>query len=75
MEDQTAKFRAKGLKSAYVGGEVESGGVMEGDMQLVYLSPESVVTHTHWREMFKTPCYQNNLVCFAVDEAHLVEKW
>ena len=36
--------------------------MMNGDVQLVYLS------QTHWCEMFKTPCYRDNLV------AHLVEK-
>ena len=77
MQDQVSKFRMKGLRAAYVGGEEEKGfdSVMNGDVQLVYLSPESVLSQTHWREMFKTPCYHDNLVCLAVDEAHLVEKW
>ena len=67
----------KGLKAAYVGSEKEKefDGVVNGDVQLVYLSPESVLSQTHWREMFKTPCYCDNLVCLAIDEAHLVEKW
>ena len=76
MQDQVSKFQSKGLKAACVGGE-EKGfdGVINGDVQLVYLSPESVLSKTHWREMFKTPCYSDNLVCLAIDEAHLAEKW
>ena len=52
--------------------EMDNDRIINGDMQLVYLSPESVLSHTCWREMFKNPCYQNNLVCLAIDE---VEKW
>ena len=77
MADQVSKFRARGVKASYIGDieEVELGGVLNGDAQLVYLSPESVLSHTIWREMIRTPCYQNNLVCLAVDEAHLIDKW
>ena len=76
MDDQVLKFRTKGLKAAYVGGaEVNCDDILNGDVQLVYLTPESVLSHTHWRDMFHTLTYQNNLVCPAVDEAHLVEKW
>ena len=56
------------------GAEVNCDDILNGDVQLVYLSPESVLSHTHWRDMFHTLTYQNNLVCLAVDEAHLVEK-
>ena len=40
-----------------------------GDCQVVYTSPETLL------EIFHSQVYQNNLVCLAVDEAHLVEKW
>ena len=76
MQDQVSNFWSRGLKAAYVGGEEkEFDRVMNGDVQLVYLSPESILSQTHWREMFNTPCYHNNLVYLAVDEAHLIEKW
>ena len=43
MQDQVSRFRLKGLKAAYVGGEEEKefDGVVNGDVQLVYLSLES----------------------------------
>ena len=74
MQDQTAKFESRGLKVAYLGGE-EYDSVMDGNVQLFYFSPECILSHSHWRDMLMTPCYQNNLICLAVDEAHLVEKW
>ena len=76
MQDQTAKFESRGLKVAYLGGEEDKiDSVMEGNVQLLYFSPECILSHSHWRDMLMTPCYQNNLICLAVDEAHLVEKW
>lgn len=77
MQDQVSKFRIRGLKAAYVGGEEDQQyeSIVNGDAQLVYLNPEAVLSQTNWREIFNTPCYHDNLVCLAVDEAHLVEKW
>lgn len=49
--------------------------VLNGNAQLVYFSPEALLSIPFWRELFKTPSYRDNLVCLAVDEAHLVEKW
>ena len=50
-------------------------GVVHGDYQLVYMSPEAMLLNLRWREMFQSDVYQNNLMCLAVDEAHCVEKW
>lgn len=79
MQDQVAKMKSKGLKAAFVGSGQDDhaiyDSVLNGDMQLVYFSPESLLTIPVWREMLKTPCYKENMVCLAVDEAHLVEKW
>ncbi len=50
-------------------------GVIEGKFQLVLISPELLLTNLHWREMLRSPKYQNMLVGLAVDEAHCVTKW
>ena len=79
MRDQTEKFTSRGMKAAFVSSEQEDQGVydriLHGEVQLVYFSPETPLSIPHWREMFNTPCYQRSLVCLAVNEAHLVEKW
>ena len=79
MLDQVTKFTSKGMKAAFVGSGQEEravyDSVLNGDMQLVYFSPESPLTVPCWREMLKSSCYKENMVCLAVDEAHLVEKW
>ena len=78
MEDQVSSFRSKGLKAAHIGSGEDPDAdaqLLSGDVQLVYVTPESVLSHSHYRDMLKLECYQNNIVCLAVDEAHLVEKW
>ena len=68
-----------GLRCAFVGAEQHDEAVMQsvvsGEYQLVYMSPESLLGILQWREMFRSPVYQECLVAIAVDEAHLVEKW
>ena len=49
--------------------------IVRGEIQLVFSSPEALLSDRNWRDMFQTPVYQQNLVALAVDEAHLVEKW
>lgn len=79
MEDQVAKFTSRGLQAAFICGEREKRAVHDriasGCVQLVYFSPEALLSIPFWRELFKTPFYRSNVVCLAMDEAHLVEKW
>lgn len=76
MMDQVAKLSARGLKATYIeGDQSQTKEVEAGAFQLVYISPESMISCPHWRDMFRSEIYRENLVCLAVDEAHLVEKW
>ena len=75
MQDQVASFTAKGMKASYIHEEGASNGVLAGKMQLLYASPEALLTVPKWREMLRKEVYQDNIVCLAVDEAHLVDKW
>ena len=54
---------------------MDEDAVFRGDAQLVFMNPESLLSDTAWRDMFRTPVYKENLVALAVDEAHLVKKW
>ena len=49
--------------------------IARGDIQLVFTSPETLLSDGTWRDMLRTPVCQDNLVALAVDEAHLVEMW
>ena len=76
MVDQHAKFTACGLKTEYVG-EVHydctvKDRILKGDVQLVYISPESLLDNIKFRNMLLSAPYKENLVALVVDEAHCV---
>ena len=75
MIDQVHKMNAEGLKAAYVAGhqpDKVKRAIQKGDCQLVYISPESMVSVEIWRDMIRSKVYTSNLVCLTVDEAHLI---
>ena len=79
MMDQRAKFTALGLKAEYVGTAQEDPGVVRrvlaGDVQLLFISPESILNNKHYRGMLLSQHYKKHLVAVAVDEAHCVNSW
>jgi bloom syndrome protein len=79
MLDQRAKFVPRGLLAEFVG-EAQSDpqaieSVRDGKVQLLFISPESLLSNPQWRDMLSTATYRDNLAAFVVDEAHCVKKW
>ena len=79
MVDQQSKFSPKGLSTEYVG-EAQPDlavkrKVLNGDVQLVYISPECLIMNKTYRSMLLSPQYQQNLVALVIDEAHCVKTW
>ena len=77
MKDQVRQMTEKGVSALYVGktDETTVTEVCEGKYQLVYISPEALLTNSTWRDMLQSPINQSNLVALVVDEAHCVKKW
>ena len=79
MIDQKGKFLKRGLKVEFVGeaqtDENATMDVLNGDVQLVYISPESLLLNRRYRNMLTTPTYQQKLKALVVDEAHCVKFW
>ena len=50
-------------------------GVLKGEYQLVYISPELLMVNLKWREMLRSVVFQTKLKGFIIDEAHCVTKW
>ena len=79
MMDQHERFSRVGLRVEVVGGCQDDEDalirVRNGEAQLIYISPELLLTNLQWREMLRSEVYQENLVAFVVDEAHTVNKW
>ena len=74
MEDQVAKASGLGLKCVYLSqgdrcNDELVQAVLAGEYQIIFLSPEVLLTELRWREMLRTEVYQNNLVGVIVDEA------
>ena len=78
MKDQVAVYSARGLKVGCVTGESsseEKSQVVKGNFQLVFFSPESLLSGHRWRKLLQVEPYRSNVVAFIVDEAHCVKKW
>jgi len=76
MMDQKRGFSQKGLIVEYVGEGFDNlEAILQGKIQLVYVSPESLVGNEKIRKMLLNSVYSRNLVAFVVDEAHCVRMW
>ena len=79
MMDQREKYSPKGLVTEYVGGEQIDSSVKEqvlnGEVQLVFITPESLIRNPDYRKMLLSPPYANKVVAVVVDEAHCVKLW
>ena len=62
MMDQTAKFSPRGIATDFVGEAQMSSEatkrVLGGLAQLVFISPESIITNSRFRNMLMSPRYQ-----------------
>lgn len=78
MKDQVAAFQSKGLSSAFISSDSPREmqlGVLSGDYQLVFFSPESILSNKKWRDLLRQEPYVSHIVALVVDEAHCVKKW
>ena len=74
MMDQKQSFQQKGVTVEFVGeaqnDESAIASVLNGEIQLVYISPESLLNSKKFRTMLLKDVYHERLVALAVDEAH-----
>ncbi len=67
-----------GIKACYISGEKDNESVkkdvVKGRYQIVYFTPEMILTNRRWREMLIGDVYTHQLKAFIVDEAHTVKK-
>ncbi len=50
-------------------------GILRGDYQLAYITPELLIGSNVYRNMLTGEVYEHRLKAFVVDEAHTVKKW
>ena len=78
MKDQVRAMAERSVKAVYVGDvkeDAEVAKICAGSYQLVFLSPEALLTDAIWRDMLQGAVYKERLVGVAIDEAHCVKKW
>ena len=77
MKDQVNILEKFGVKAVYVGGTNTAVGevIKQGQFNILFFSPECLLTQLDWRDMLHSPVYQEQLVAFVIDEAHCVKKW
>ena len=79
MIEQQQKFLQKGIKEEFVGkAQVDNAvvkRVLQGDLQLLYISPENLLNNHKFQSMLLSPKYIQNMVALVVDEAHCVKTW
>ncbi len=79
MMNQRNKYAPKGLSTEFVSGQQADPNVtrriLEGEVQLVFITPESIIENSMYRNMLLSQPYSNKLVALVVDEAHCVKLW
>ena len=79
MIEQQRKFMEKGIKAEFVGeAQVDAAvvnRVLQGNLELLYISPENLLNNQKFRSMLISPSYADNMVALVVDEAHCVKTW
>ncbi|XP_056001114.1 ATP-dependent DNA helicase RecQ-like [Ostrea edulis] len=73
MKEQTEFLKSKGFTATYIGKDAnEDDGILAGEYQFLFTSPEAVLQNDKWRNMLSS---SKSFRLFVVDEAHTVVHW
>ena len=78
MMDQVRAMLERRLSMVYVwdcNDEKAVAVVCNGQYQLVFMSPDALLTDKQWRTTLLSEVYNECLVALVVDEVHCVKKW
>ena len=78
MIGQKDKFSPLGVSVEYVRESLDKtayDNVKNGKCQLVYISPETILLNSEWRDLFHQSVYQQHLIALFIDKAHCIKKW
>ena len=51
MKDQVAKLKAKGVEAVYVGERCDMNKVYKDRYQILFISPEALLTDSKWQDV------------------------
>ena len=75
---QVASCTAKGLSTAHLSCDSDAAvnhGILEGAFQLIFISPEMLLSTKKWKKLLREEEYSERLKALVVTEAHYIEKW
>ena len=76
--DQCKRFSDKGVVANFVGEAMTDKNVikevLEGRVQLLFITPESIILNRLYRNMLLSPVYKK-LAVLVIDEEHCVKFW
>ena len=78
IKDQVKGLQRRGVKASFIGAGQEEANfkeIVNGEMNIVYSSPEAMLANDRWREMICSQVYQKNVVALAVDAGHCITHW
>ena len=78
MHDQVLSLRSKGVAAVIAGndnGDTVKADIVNGRFQVVYTTPELLLSDRSWTDVFRSPSLCERLVALVIDEAHCVKKW
>lgn len=78
MRDQVASLQKHAIAAGYVFAEQEQTiltDVERGKYNIVFATPESMLSVNRWRRMLTCEVYKKHLIGVAVDEAHCISHW
>lgn len=77
MMDQERSLQQHGVKVAIAwnSDHEKKENIKQGCYEIVFFSPECLLTNTEWRDMLQSPVFHSKLCAIVVDEAHCVKKW
>jgi ATP-dependent DNA helicase RecQ len=81
MNDQVKTLKKKDVNAVAVIGDEHSSNddlkqaVAEGQYQVIYTTPEVLLTNKSWSDVFQSDYICQKLVGLIIDEAHCVKKW
>ena len=78
-QDQVAAITAMGISATVITDKhtktTAKQSIMNGEYQIILISPEALVGGMEWRSMLATDLYLKNLVAFVIHEAHCIKRW
>ena len=69
----------KGIKAEFVGeAQIDPAvirKVLQGDLQLLFISPENLLNNKKFRSMLLKAEYKERLLALVIDEVHCIKTW